>query len=221
MNETLSIYLAGELFDHKDLTGNALLASYIEKGSGGKYKCVLPQDLEKGSNRSVDIRNQDLYHVMNCDLALFNFDGTELDSGTVVEFMFAKFLDIPSVIIRSDFRSGGDQSGEGDDWNLMCSFYPRTHVLKLNAMRLYHQSKQQSKDISQATEQYYRTLAARVIEGFDEVVLQQPLSKGERRDIERIYRWALDFPGSGFNSYDENTDFIAKLVSSKIKKGLL
>lgn len=221
MNETLSIYLAGELFDHKDLTGNALLASYIEKESSGKYRCVLPQDMEQASERLVDIRNQDLYYVMNCDLALFNFDGTELDSGTVVEFMFAKFLDIPSVIIRSDFRSGGDQLREGDDWNLMCSFYPRTHVLKLNAMQLYHQSRQQSEDLSGSTEQYYKALASRVIEGFDKVVLQKPLSKGERGDIERIYQWALDFPGSGLDSFSENKGFTAELVASKMKKGLL
>lgn len=221
MNETLSIYLAGELFDHKDLTGNALLASYIEKESSGKYRCVLPQDMEQASERLVDIRNQDLYYVMNCDLALFNFDGTELDSGTVVEFMFAKFLDIPSVIIRSDFRSGGDQLREGDDWNLMCSFYPRTHVLKLNSMQLYHQSRQQSEDLSGSTEQYYKALASRVIEGFDKVVLQKPLSKGERGDIERIYQWALDFPGSGLDSFSENKGFTAELVASKIKKGLL
>jgi len=221
MNETLSIYIAGELFDHKDLTGNALLASYIEKESSGRYKCLLPQDMEQASERLVEIRNQDLYYVMNCDLVLINFDGTELDSGTVVEFMFAKFLDIPSVIIRSDFRSGGDQVREGDDWNLMCSFYPRTHVLNLNAMQLYHQSKQQSKDLSGSTERYYKDLAVKVIEGFDKVVLQEPLSKGERRDIEHIYQWALDFPGSGLSSYDENKGFLDDLISSKIKKGLL
>ena len=74
----------------------------------------------------VDIRNQDLKQVMACDLALFNFDGTDLDSGTVVEFMMAKVLDIPSVLLRSDFRASGDQEREGDDWNLMCSFYPRS-----------------------------------------------------------------------------------------------
>jgi hypothetical protein len=35
---------------------------------------------------------------------LFLYNGTELDSGTVVEFMFSKFADIPSVIVRTDFR---------------------------------------------------------------------------------------------------------------------
>jgi len=42
--------------------------------------------------------------LLNCDLALFNFDGPELDLGTVVEFLFAKFADIPALILRMDFR---------------------------------------------------------------------------------------------------------------------
>lgn len=69
----------------------------------------MPQLLEQSTERSEDICNNDLKQVHDCDLALFNFDGTELDSGTVVEFMYAKFLDKPSVILLSDFRSGGDQ----------------------------------------------------------------------------------------------------------------
>ena len=79
-----TVYFAGALFDHKELIGNALLASYIDELSKGKYKCVLPQDLEQTTDRAVAIRNQDLAQVMKCDLAIFNFDGSELDSGTVL-----------------------------------------------------------------------------------------------------------------------------------------
>ncbi len=219
MNEPLSVYIAGELFDHKHLTGNALLASYIEKGSEGKYTCVLPQNLEQATERAVDIRNQDLYHVMNCDLGLFSFDGTELDSGTVVEYMFAKFLDIPAVIIRSDFRSGGDQ--RTDDWNLMCSYYPRTHILSLHAMALYHKLRRPGEDVSVSTDRYYTHLANEVVQGFDKVLLEPPVAKGKRKDIERIYQWALDFPGSGFSSFGGRKDFLDELISSKIEKRLL
>ncbi|HAE34107.1 MAG TPA: hypothetical protein DCF86_09670, partial [Dehalococcoidia bacterium] len=113
VNTEYTIYFAGALFDHKELIGNAILASYINEISDGKYRCILPQDLEQSTNRAVDIRNQDLSYVLACDLAIFNFDGAELDSGTVVEFLYAKTLDIPSVIIRSDFRGSGDQSREG------------------------------------------------------------------------------------------------------------
>ena len=71
-----TIYFSGPLFDHKDLIGNALMAEAITETSDGKYRCILPQDLEQFTDRAVDIRNQDLIHVMQCDLSIFNFDGT-------------------------------------------------------------------------------------------------------------------------------------------------
>ncbi len=113
-----TIYLAGDLWTHKDLIGNALLAEYIKSVSRGRYECVLPQDLEEPVNRSVDIRNVDLKHVMTCDMAIFNFDGSNLDAGTVVEFIYAKMIDIPSVILRTDFRAAGEGNQEQDPWNL-------------------------------------------------------------------------------------------------------
>ena len=138
---TYTVYFAGDLFDHKHLAGNELLAGAVNRRSGGRYACVVPQDLEQATKRMVDIRNQDLMQVMACDLGLFNFDGTDLDSGTVVEFMMAKMLDIPSVLLRSDFRASGDQEREGDDWNLMCSFYPRSRKVQFNAMAWYQEAR--------------------------------------------------------------------------------
>ena len=139
-----TIYFAGPLFDHKDLLGNAVLAEYIRKSSNGKYRCILPQNLEQSTCESVDVRNQDLSYVMQCDIAIFNFDGPELDSGTVVEFIYAKGLDIPSLVIRSDFRMGGDQDKNGDQWNLMVSHYPRTRSLNINAMEWYQSNSRDS-----------------------------------------------------------------------------
>ena len=100
MSDTYSIYFAGDLFNHKDLIGNLLLSEAIEKESSGRYLCVVPQHLEQSTNRSIDIRNSDLSEIIKADLILLNFDGTELDSGTVVEFLFAKALDIQAVILR-------------------------------------------------------------------------------------------------------------------------
>ena len=77
-------------------------------------------------------------------MALFNFDGSDLDSGTVVEFVYAKLLDIPAVILRTDFRGGGDQDTDGDAWNLMASFYPRTRNVTLNAMAWYQEERRES-----------------------------------------------------------------------------
>lgn len=38
------VYFAGDLFDQKHITGNYVLAEYIEKLSHNVYKCILPQD---------------------------------------------------------------------------------------------------------------------------------------------------------------------------------
>ena len=78
--------------------------------------------------------------LINSDVALFSFDGVELDSGTVVEFMIAKMLDIPSVVYRTDFRGGsGEEAIDQHEykWNLMVSFYPRTKVIQMNGMVVY------------------------------------------------------------------------------------
>ena len=103
-----TVYFASELFTLKHLIGNAYLAEAIYEKSQGRYLCELPQDFEPRGTTARAVRDQDIKALMACDLALFNFDGTELDSGTVVEFMFAKFADIPCVILRSDLRKAGD-----------------------------------------------------------------------------------------------------------------
>jgi nucleoside 2-deoxyribosyltransferase len=120
-----SIYFAGELFNAKHLIGNSALAAAIERQSNGEFICRLPQTLEQRSTSAQQIRDQDLETLIDSDVAIFNFDGTEIDSGTVVEFMVAKFADIPSLLLRTDFRRGGDQGEE--PWNQMMSFYPRTY----------------------------------------------------------------------------------------------
>lgn len=218
MTTPYTIYFAGGLFDHKELIGNAILASYIEKESGERYRCVLPQDLEQTSNRSADIRNQDLRHVMECDLAIFNFDGAELDSGTVVEFMYAKFLDIPSVILRSDFRSSGDQGKDGDDWNLMASFYPRTRQVRFNAMACYQEALRNTKSLDDAIGSLYCKIATAIIEQLDAVRGEPPVSSGSTADLERLYLWALRFPASGMSEMGID---VHQVVAEKAEKGLL
>lgn len=221
MSAPLTIYFAGALFTHNDLTGNALLASYIERSSQGRYVCVLPQDLEQATVRAVDIRNQDLKQVMTCDLALFNFDGSDLDSGTVVEFMFAKFLDIPAVLVRSDFRTAGDQLKDGDPWNLMCSFYPRTRLVQFNAMAWYQQAIRAAPTLSEALPRLYERMATEITLHLDAVRDEPPLPKGDRQAIESLYRWALCFPGGGFHDACAEAHFIERVIARKASQGLL
>ena len=71
MNHQFTIYFGGSLFNHKDLTGNALLAEYIEKCSGNQYHCFLPQNVEQHQTTALAIRNQDLAKIIECDLDCF------------------------------------------------------------------------------------------------------------------------------------------------------
>ena len=225
MGTEYTIYFAGELFDHKHLLGNALLASHIERLSDRRYRCVLPQDLEQTSARAVDIRNQDLIGVATCDLALFNFDGPDLDSGTVVEFVYAKLLDIPAVILRTDFRGGGDQDTDGDAWNLMASFYPRTQNVTLNAMEWYQEARRESNTAEEAGARYCARIAETVINALDAVRAEPPRLGAAPDGVEHLYRWALRFPGNGLDERIADggslEDTVHRLVSEKLAKGLL
>ncbi|OPZ60547.1 MAG: Nucleoside 2-deoxyribosyltransferase [Deltaproteobacteria bacterium ADurb.Bin510] len=210
------IYLAGSLFDHKALTGNRLLAAAIEAVSAGRFGCVLPQDLEQLNAGRHDIRNNDLKALMSCELALFNFDGPELDSGTVMEFVFAKMLDIPAVILRTDFRLAGDQLDGGPSFNLMLSGYPRTVVVELNAMALYHDHCV-SGDLRQQLEGYYSELADMVVTAFDQVLNQPPVERPA--DAATLYRWVAAAVGGGYPELVESQ--IEETVRLRLLRGLL
>ncbi len=220
-----TIYFAGPLFDHKDLAGNALLGAQIEEQSAGRYRCILPQDLEQRGIGPMGIRDQDLKAVLESDLAIFNFDGSELDSGTVVEYVYAKMLDIPAVILRTDFRHGGDQRPEMDPWNLMVSFFPRTRIRHLDGMSLYQQSLGEGGDAAAVSARYHRRIAAEVLTLLDDVRGDAPVMEGGCLRAESAYRWAVRLAGGGLAgvvSGDGHLDeAVRRIVSRKSARGLL
>jgi nucleoside 2-deoxyribosyltransferase len=198
----LNIYFAGELFDHKHLSGNMLLAEYIEHAGTGRYKVILPQTVEHAENRFVDIRNKDLELLFSCDVALFNFDGCDLDSGTVAEFIYAKMLDIPSVLIRTDVRIAGDQGEHGDPWNLMCSGYPRTERLHFNAMAEFHKNRRSKTSDCTARSiiaGVYSFFAEEIIASLDRVVAMPGQFNGDLSMAAQIYNWTAKCSGSGLD----------------------
>ena len=225
MAQPYTIYFAGQLFDHKHLAGNALLGAQINDVSQGRYQCVLPQDLEQRDIGPMGIRDQDLKAVMECDLALFNFDGSELPPGAVIEYMYAKMLDIPAVILRTDFRHGGDQSPDADPWNLMVSFYPRTRIRHLDGMAWYQQSLAQGGDAATVAERYHRRIAGEVIGLLDDVLGDPGVMEGGDAGAASVYRWAVLLAGGGLpdlvaggGSLDEA---VRRVVAQKFAKGLL
>jgi len=179
--EALKIYFAGDLFNSKDIGGNLMLAKTIDDVSQHRYLTMLPQDgeCEVVDRTSQAIRDADFELLLNCDVIVANFDGTDLDSGTVVEFCFAKMMDMPAVLLRTDFRDCGDNDlPDGEPWNLMCSHYPRTAVCCMNAMQIYHQCKANFPD--KLLDRYYSIIAAGVVSALDTVTAQPSwLKSGE------------------------------------------
>ena len=221
MQEQYTVYFAGPLFDHKILQGNALLASHIESESDGRYRCVLPQNLEQRGVSSVEIRDQNLRALMECDLALFNFDGSDLDSGTVAEYMYAKTLDIPTVVLRTDFRYGGDQEPGGNPWNIMVSFYPRTEVLHVDAMQRYTEALSDGGGAQDVSARIQRRIACEVIRLLDIVREECPILKGGRANAENTYRWALQLAGGSLTSWAARSSYVRGVVDRKIEQGIL
>ncbi len=224
--KSFTVYFAGELFNAKHLAGNAILAEAIHEVSKGKFVPVLPQNIELRDTASHAIRDADIKALLECDTALFNYDGTELDSGTVVEFMFAKFADIPSVIIRTDFRKSGDQ--DTDPWNLMSSFYPRTAVAAFDAAALYrkglgklrggHGGTLVQRQGRKASLSMSAQIARECVRLLDKVVREKPVLPPA--DRESVYRWlalAPAFRGSPQKHLVE----MAKILRDKSDKGLL
>jgi hypothetical protein len=164
---TFIVFFAGELFDHKHLTGNQMLAMQIGNASNGRFECFLPQDMNTAGLSFDEIRRKDLNALFNADLALFNFDGGDADSGAVAEFIAAKAINKPAVLFRSDFRSAGDQE-QLAPWNLMCSGYPNTETLVVNSMQLYKSLRKQSP--VETIEAVHRNIAEMLVEKFNAVL---------------------------------------------------
>lgn len=228
---TYTFYFGGELFSSKHLLGNAVLAESIFQRSYGKYQAVLPQNLEQRDTTPHAIRDSDIQALLACDLGLFHYDGPELDSGTVVEFMFAKFADMPAVLVRSDFRGGGDQAGAGDPWNLMTSFFPRTASVVVDAMALYKQGlvallpepaavrdTLAGNRSGRAGQAMIDVTADAVIAAFDKVVAM-PVTMPTAAQ-ERIYQWLAIMPGFKEGG-EEQIARLKELCASKKAKGLL
>lgn len=231
--KTYTYYHAGPLFSIGDLRTNVQLSSAIRRLSGGKFQPVLPQDLEQRDTTPHSIRDQDIKALLSCDLALFTYDGSELDSGTVVEYMVAKFADMPAVILRTDFRGGGDQGAhKGDPWNLMSSCWPRTVGVVIDSMMEYKtglgpgladQSMESAGDISiinqRAGDRLIEVSAQRVVEAFDEVLPKPSRLPKELR--ESVYQWLALMPGFKHGGDIENVAEMVSLLKGKETKGLL
>jgi nucleoside 2-deoxyribosyltransferase len=199
---SLNVFFAGELFNLKDLIGNAYLAEAIYEKSHGRYLCQLPQDFDPRGTTPRTIRDHHVRSLVGCDLALFSFDGPDLDSGTVVEFMIAKFADIPAVILRSDRRGAG---GRLPQWTLMANHYPRTAIVSIDGLAAYKaiiKKKHRRLDevirlagqhSSADAQRMCDEVAAAVVRALDRVREAEPVMPKHLR--EEVYNWISLMPG--------------------------
>lgn len=224
-----SVYFGGELFSLKHLIGNAWLAEAIYEKSHGRFRCVLPQDFAGLRGRSTRaIRDYNLRALIACDLALFNFDGTDLDSGTLVEFMFAKSADIPAVLVRSDLRNAGDHRAE--PWNLMASFYPRTVAVLAPSLFAYRgslQSRRRGADpalhlagqhSSAAGQLVCEQVAAQCVRALERVLTLEPILPKHLR--EETYQWLALMSGLRGKEKELRKEF-ERHLENKVERGLL
>ena len=190
MTRTKNVYWAGGLFDLKDLIGNRALADAFERQAEGRWHAVLPQESGANGARSDSIRDNDLEMLFASDAVVANFDGADLDSGTVVEFCFAKFLDLPVVLLRTDFRNNNDAATCPDPWNLMCSGFPRTEVVLCPAMQ-----KASSLDFASMTADVGR----RIVEALDRCTAMSPVASSPEAAF-AVFRHAVHAAGGSMPS---------------------
>jgi len=228
-NRSYTVFFGGELFSLKHLIGNAWLAEAIYGKSHGRFRCLLPQDFVEMRGRSArSIRDHTLRRLAGCDLALFNFDGSDLDSGTMVEFMFAKFADIPAVLLRTDIRPAG--ANRGEPWNLMAAGFPRTATviqpslfhyrgaLQKRPRRLDDAVRLAGQHSSAAAQVGCEAVAAQCVRAFDRLLASEPVMPGHLR--EEAYQWLALLPGLRGKEKQLRKEFESQL-EHKVERGLL
>ncbi|QYM78641.1 nucleoside 2-deoxyribosyltransferase [Horticoccus luteus] len=226
---SFTVYFAGALFTTKDLIGNAYLAEAIYERSHGRYRSVLPQDASPRGRSPQAIRDHALRALFAADLALFNYDGLELDSGTVAEFMAAKFADIPAVLLRSDARS--TTARRPQPWNVMTSFFPRTATVLLPSLPLYHgwhekRHPRAADDVVRLAGLHASADAQRVcdhialhcVRAFDRLVALEPVMPKHLR--EEVYQWLALMPGFRGKAKALRKEF-ERCLEQKVKRDLL
>ncbi|MBR4076098.1 MAG: nucleoside 2-deoxyribosyltransferase, partial [Lentisphaeria bacterium] len=168
------------------------------------------QDFESAQTDATSVRNNDYKLLMACDLIVANFDGVELDSGTVAEFCCAKMLDLPAVLFRTDFRNGVERPGAVVPWNLMISAYPRTVNLIINGM---DELVRHDRDL----EKYHTAIAERIIAAMDEVVEMQCILP--KKDLLSHYKRTLQLLGGGMSGLFTDEE-LQTLIAEKVQNGI-
>ena len=103
----MNLYLAGPLFTQAERSWNLRLAALLTEAG---HSVFLPQ-AEVQAIETLDaetIFRVDVDGVRSADAVVAILDGADPDSGTSFECGLAFALGLPIVVVRTDFRAGGD-----------------------------------------------------------------------------------------------------------------
>jgi nucleoside 2-deoxyribosyltransferase len=227
------VYAAGGLFTQHELAMNVLIKEAVWRLSDGRFQLFLPQSRELRELDRPDveayIRNGDLLEVVKADIIIARFDGLELDSGTVVEFIAAKSLGKPTVILRCDFRrlSG---TGLSEPYNLMVKSWPRTVEIHMDAFVSYAGLFAQEREALGESGTFQATMKAelgtvqksvdeiakKLIDGLEAVLKMESPYPPEYQEI--VYKAFRYSPGSGFDQLlteNELSEIIQRLGKNR------
>jgi nucleoside 2-deoxyribosyltransferase len=103
----MHLYFAGPLFTQAERAWNTLMAAEL---SAAGHSVFLPQvEVKAIATLEADaIFRVDVDGVRGADALVAILDGADADSGTCFECGIAYALGIPIVLVRTDFRGGGD-----------------------------------------------------------------------------------------------------------------
>ncbi len=103
----MKLYLAGPLFTQAERSWNRHLADLLTSGG---HDVFLPQ-AEIGAIATLDAESVfrlDVDGVRSADAVVAILDGADPDSGTSFECGLAFAIGTPILLVRTDFRAGGD-----------------------------------------------------------------------------------------------------------------
>lgn len=213
------------------MLGHAGLAEAVYEKSHGKYLCRLPQDFALRGRHPRLVRDHHLKMLLECDAALFCLDDARPDEITAAEFMFAKFADLPAVVLH-DATTGSARVRTPRGW--LTDYYPRTATLGLDSLQAYRalqhrraRGRRASLDeVVRLAGQHASATAAvlcdqvaiAVVRALDKVIAEEPAMPRHLR--EEIYNWLPLMPGLRGKEKVLRKDF-ERLLAAKVKKGLL
>jgi nucleoside 2-deoxyribosyltransferase len=230
-----TVYAAGGIFTQHELATNVFIKDAVWRLSNGKFELALPQSKESReldrSDIAAYIRNVDLIQVIKSDLVIARFDGLELDAGTIIEFMLAKFLGKPTVILRCDSRGLGGESLD-EPYNLMVKNWPRTAEVHFDSLIKFTGGYAEESKMLGAVPTFQSAIKAelktvmrgideiaqRIIGGLETVLEMKSPYPDEYQEI--VYKIIRHSPGSGFEQLISDED-LTRLVQKFRKSGTL